>query len=89
MSGVPTQSNKSDSGKGRHTHTSCHRASRVITGARILVANKPNLYSSGLVQFVLKPTLLPLHHCSTHAGSETHSPSHVTLNTCRRLAGGA
>lgn len=36
---------------------------------------------------MLKPTLLPLQHRSTHAVSETRSPSHFTPNTHRLLAG--
>lgn len=88
--GVPTQSNESDSGQHRHTYTSCQLASRgVITVVRILVTDKPNWCSSRLVHFVLKLTLLSLHHCSTSAGLETCTPFHFTPNTHRCLVGGA
>lgn len=73
---MPAPAKESDSDKGRHTHTSCQLASRVITGVRILVAEKPNSCWSGLVQFVLKPTLLPLH---VLAGR--HAPQPTSLQT--------
>lgn len=95
MSGVPTQANESGSGRGRHTHSSCHLASRVITGVRILVTDKPNSCSGGLVRFVLKPTLLlstrwlgdalpiPLHseHTRAFSGRCPNCMSRVRLNT--------